>query len=40
MKTNDIVKYSKPADEEEANLRFVLLGDPEKGRADIQFICD
>ena len=40
MKANDIVKYSKPVDEEEAKLRFVLLRDPEKGRADIQLICD
>ena len=40
MKANDIVKYSKPVDEEEAQLRFILLRDPEKGRADIQLICD
>ena len=40
MKVNDIVKYSKPVDEEEAKMRFVLLRDPEKGRADIQLICD
>ena len=40
MKANDIVKYSKPVDEEEAKLRFVLLLDPEKGRVDIQLICD
>ena len=40
MRANDIVKYSKPVDEEEAKLRFVLLRDPEKGRADIQLICD
>ncbi len=40
MKANDIVKYSKPVSEEEANLRFILLQDPEKGRVDIQLICD
>jgi hypothetical protein len=40
MKANDIVKYSKPVDEDEAKLRFVLLRDPEKGRVDIQLICD
>jgi hypothetical protein len=40
MKANDIVKYSKPVDEEEAKLRFILLRDPEKGRADIQLMCD
>jgi len=40
MKANDVVKYSKPVDEEEAKLRFILLRDPEKGRADIQLICD
>lgn len=40
MKANDIVKYSKPINGEEAKLRFILLRDPEKGRADIQLICD
>ena len=40
MKANDIVKYSKPVDDEEAKLRFILLRDPEKERADIQLICD
>jgi len=40
MRANDVVKYSKPVDEEEAKLRFILLRDPEKGRADIQLICD
>jgi len=40
VKAKDIVKYSKPVNEEEAKLRFVLLRDPEKGRADIQLICD
>ena len=39
MRANDIVKYSKPVDQEEAKLRFVLLRDPEKGRADIQLVC-
>ncbi len=40
MKRGDIVKYSKPVDDEEALLRFVLLREPEKGRADIQLVCD
>jgi len=40
MKANDIIKYSKPVNDEEAKLRFILLRDPEKGRADIQLICD
>jgi hypothetical protein len=40
VKAHDIVNYSRPVDEEEAKLRFVLLRDPEKGRADIQLICD
>ena len=40
MKRGDIVKYSKPVNEEEAAFRFVLLNEPEKGRVDIQLICD
>jgi hypothetical protein len=40
MKRGDIVKYSKPVNEEEAKFRFVLLNEPEKGRVDIQLICD
>jgi hypothetical protein len=40
MKRGDIVKYSKPASEEEARFRFILLNEPEKGRVDIQLICD
>ena len=40
MKANDIVKYSRPVNEEEGRLRFILLRDPEKGRVDIQLICD
>jgi len=40
MKRGDIVKYSRPVDETEAAFRFVLLGEPEKGRVDIQLICD
>jgi hypothetical protein len=40
MKRGDIVKYSKPVNEEEAKFRFVLLHEPEKGRVDIQLICD
>jgi hypothetical protein len=39
MKANDIVKYSKPVDDDEAKLRFVLLREPERGRADIQLVC-
>jgi hypothetical protein len=38
MKRGDIVKYSRPVDEEEFKSRFVLLGEPEKGRVDIQLI--
>lgn len=40
MKRGDIVKYSRPVDDEEAKLRFILLDEPEKGRVDIQLICD
>ena len=40
MKANDIVRYSRPVDGEEAKLRFIVLRDPEKGRVDIQLICD
>jgi hypothetical protein len=40
VRATDIVKYSKPVDEEEGRLRFILLRDPERGRADIQLICD
>jgi len=40
MKANDIVKYSKPVDQDEAKLRFILPRDPEKGRVDIQLTCD
>jgi hypothetical protein len=40
MKANDIVKYARPANNEEAEFRFILLRDPEKGRADIQLVCD
>jgi hypothetical protein len=40
MKRGDIVKYSKPVSSEEAEFRFVLLNEPEKGRVDIQLICD
>ena len=40
MKRGDIVKYSKPVDEEEAEFRFIVLNEPEKGRVDIQLICD
>ena len=40
MKRGDIVKYSRPVNEEEAAFRFILLNEPEKGRVDIQLICD
>lgn len=40
MKRGDVVKYSKPANAEEAEFRFILLNEPEKGRVDIQLICD
>lgn len=40
MKRGDVVKYSRPVDEGESKFRFILLGEPEKGRVDIQLICD
>jgi hypothetical protein len=43
MKVNDIVKYSRPQNEEEENFRFRLLEihrDVENPRAHIQLICD
>ena len=40
MKRGDIVKYSRPVNEAEAAFRFVLLHEPERGRVDIQLICD
>jgi hypothetical protein len=40
MKRGDVVKYSKPLSEGEAKFRFILLSGPEKGRVDIQLICD
>ena len=40
MKRGDIVKYSRPVNEAEAAFRFILLNEPEKGRVDIQLICD
>jgi hypothetical protein len=40
MKRGDIVKYSRPVNDEEAAFRFILLNEPEKGRVDIQLICD
>jgi hypothetical protein len=40
MKRGDILKYSKPVSEEEARFRFILMNEPEKGRVDIQLICD
>lgn len=39
MKANDLVKYSRPLNDEEGKLRFILLRDPEKGLVDIQLIC-
>ena len=35
-----VTQYSKPVDAQEAAFRFVLLAEPEKGRVDIQLICD
>jgi hypothetical protein len=40
MKRGDIVKYSRPVSADEAEFRFILLNEPEKGRVDIQLICD
>lgn len=43
MKVNDVVKYSRPEDDEEGKLRFHLLEihrDVENPRAHIQLICD
>jgi len=40
VKPGDVVKYSRPVDEEEAKFRFILLNEPVKGRVDIQLICD
>lgn len=40
MKRGDVVRCSKPVNEEEARFRFILLNEPEEGRVDIQLICD
>lgn len=43
MKVNDIVKYSRPQNEDEENFRFRLLEihrDVENPRVHIQLICD
>ena len=43
MKVNDIVKYSRPQNEEEEKFRFRVLEihrDVENPRAHIQLICD
>lgn len=40
MKRGDIVEYSKPVSEEESRFRFILLNEPEKGRVDVQLVCD
>jgi hypothetical protein len=40
MKRGDIVRYARLLSEEESKFRFILLGEPEKGRVDIQLICD
>ena len=40
MKRGDIVKYSQPADANEAAFRFVLLTEPQKDRVDIQLVCE
>ena len=39
MKRGDIVRYSRPVNQEESAFRFVLLAAPEKHRVDIQLIC-
>ena len=40
MKRGDVVRYSRPVDQDEAAFRFVLLAEPANGRVDIQLICD
>jgi hypothetical protein len=43
MKVNDLVKYSRPQNEEEAKFRFRVLEihrDIQNPRAHIQLICD
>ena len=40
MKRGDILRYSRPANQEEAAFRFVLLTAPQNHRAVIQLICD
>lgn len=42
MKHGDTVKYSRPLNEGEAALRFVVVGLPEAGkpRVDIRLVCD
>lgn len=43
MKVNDVVKYSRPQNEEEERFRFRVLEihrDVENPRAHIQLICD
>jgi hypothetical protein len=40
MKRGDIVRYSRPVNQEESAFRFVLLAAPEKHRVDIQLICE
>jgi hypothetical protein len=43
ISVNDTVKYSNPQNEDEAQLRFVVLEvhrDAEKPRAHIQLVCD
>jgi hypothetical protein len=40
VKRGDIVKYSRPVSPAEAEFRFILLNEPEKGRVDIQLICN
>lgn len=34
------MKYSKPVSPAEAELRFILLNEPERSRGDIQLVCD
>jgi hypothetical protein len=39
MNLGDTVKYTHPINEQEGGLRFIVVGKPEKGRVDIQFVC-
>lgn len=39
MKRGDVVRYSRPVDMEEAEFRFIVLNEPQKGRVDIRLMC-